>query len=205
MGKYVKKTQVHKVKTTAPKGAIKQEAKRKKVKARQQKAKKRGLKKAVDARKVARQEAAGADPSDAMMTTVDPSSRSAAEKLVSFLERARTDAKATDALKKIIRAGPEVETMSVAVGYCAGRGLANCVRLLIEQKASVNVQDPMQPVGRQTPLQLAAARGHVNAVRLLVESGADKAGAVEAAQELAKLGAVFAEERKAILCVLGQP
>ncbi len=76
------------------------------------------------------------------------------------------------------------------------------VQLLLERGAPTNVHDLTQPPGRTLPLQLAASRGHVNAVRMLVQAGADKTGALEASQDLAKLGAVFAEEKNAIQAVL---
>merc|ERR1712048_792475 len=116
---------------------------------------------------------------------------SAGEKLVQFLSRAKTERKVEEAL-------------GLALNHCAGRGLTPCVRAIVEAGASVNAQDPSQPLGRSTPLQLAASRGHVNVVRLLVEAGADRTGALEASQDLAKLGAVFAEERRAIVAVLSK-
>jgi len=128
--------------------------------------------------------------------------RSAGEKLVQFLSRAKTERKVEDALKKAFQAGHDKEALGLALNHCAGRGLTPCVRAIIEAGASVNAQDPSQPLGRSTPIQLAASRGHVNAVRLLAEAGADRTGALEASQDLAKLGAVFAEERQAIVAVL---
>eukprot|EP00434_Breviolum_minutum_P014181 symbB.v1.2.012502.t1/scaffold862.1/size157115/11 len=151
----------------------------------------------------ARRQADEVEEADAQMSmSVDVESRNAGERIVSFLEKARTDKKAAEAVKKVIRNSPGPEALGVALGHLAGRGLAHCVKMLIDSGALLNIQDPRQPVGRSTPLQLAASRGHVNAVRLLVEAGADKTGGVEAAQELSKLGAVFNEEKKAILSIL---
>merc|ERR1712137_5567 len=98
-----------------------------------------------------------------------------------------------DALKKALYAGHAKEALGLALYHCASRGLTPCVRALLEAGASANAQDTSQPSGRSTPMQIAASRGHVNVVRLLAEVGADHTGALEASQDLAKLGAVFAE------------
>eukprot|EP00931_Biecheleriopsis_adriatica_P042404 TRINITY_DN24169_c0_g1_i1.p1 TRINITY_DN24169_c0_g1~~TRINITY_DN24169_c0_g1_i1.p1 ORF type:complete len:230 (-),score=69.40 TRINITY_DN24169_c0_g1_i1:159-782(-) len=205
MGKYAKQTKAAKTKSTASKASTKLEQKRKKVKVRAKAAKRKRLAKAGEARSARRQQLQEeAKTADATMvsTSVDVASRTAGEKLVSFLERQKTENKAVDAVKKILKTNPGPEALGVALGHVAGRGLTSCARLLVEQGALLNIQDPRQPTGRSTPLQIAASRGHVNVCRLLVESGADKAGAAEAAQELAKLGAVFNEEKRAILAVL---
>jgi len=122
----------------------------------------------------------------------------------SFIQGARTEAKAMDALKKALNCGHEQEALGAALVHCAGRGLAAAVRLLIDRGAPTTSHDASQPPGRTTPMQLAASRGHVNVVRALVEAGADRTGALEASQDLAKLGAVFAEEKKAIQAALGR-
>mmetsp|Transcript_100677 Transcript_100677/g.197616 ORF Transcript_100677/g.197616 Transcript_100677/m.197616 type:complete len:232 (+) Transcript_100677:71-766(+) len=127
-----------------------------------------------------------------------------AAKLVSFLARARTENKAMEALKKALNVGHSSEALGAALTHLAGRGLAAGVRALLERGAPTNVQDHTQPPGRTTPMQLAASRGHVNVVRVLAEAGADRTGALEASQDLAKLGAVFAEEKRAIQAVLGR-
>merc|ERR1712187_938064 len=106
--------------------------------------------------------------------------------------------------KKALYAGHDKEALGCALNHCARRGLTPCVRALMEAGASVNAQDTSLPSGRTTPIQIAASRGHVNVVRLLVEAGADRTGALEASQDLAKLGAVFAEERRAIVAVLSK-
>eukprot|EP00933_Yihiella_yeosuensis_P069025 TRINITY_DN7512_c2_g5_i1.p1 TRINITY_DN7512_c2_g5~~TRINITY_DN7512_c2_g5_i1.p1 ORF type:complete len:211 (-),score=49.67 TRINITY_DN7512_c2_g5_i1:53-685(-) len=209
MGKYAKKTKVGKTKSTNSSGTVKQDAKRKKVKARKTAAKNKGIRQRHADRKAIAKELreiseAGAGMDASMSATdVAPAARSAGEKLVSFLERAKTESKVKIEMDKMLRKRPAKEELGVVLTYCAGRGLTTCVRALIDSGAPINIQDPSQPVGKSTPLQLAASRGHVNVVRLLVEAGADKVGAAEAAQELAKLGAVFMEERKAILSVLG--
>lgn len=207
MGKYVKKTKVAKSKSTTNRGAVKADQKRKKVRARAKAAKQKRLAKSAEergARRKQKEEEQGQDDDAMEAQAVTQESRSAGEKLVGFLERARTEKKALEAVKKMLRTSPGPEALGVALGHLAGRGLANCVHMLIDAGALLNIQDPRQPVGRQTPLQLAASRGHVNAVKFLVEAGADKAGAGEAAQDLAKLGAVFAEEKKAILAILSR-
>mmetsp|Transcript_22082 Transcript_22082/g.61891 ORF Transcript_22082/g.61891 Transcript_22082/m.61891 type:complete len:207 (-) Transcript_22082:87-707(-) len=126
--------------------------------------------------------------------------RAAAEKLVSTLERAKTERKAEDALKKAIAARPGADAFAAAVGHCAGRGFAGCVRALLEAGAPANGLGASG--GSPTPLQAAAGRGHVEVVRLLVAAGADRTGAPEAAQALSTLGAVFTEERKVIQALL---
>mmetsp|Transcript_140235 Transcript_140235/g.349564 ORF Transcript_140235/g.349564 Transcript_140235/m.349564 type:complete len:218 (-) Transcript_140235:104-757(-) len=216
MGKYQKKQQIQKTKATtnSKSGAVKQRKSKKSSKAKA--ASKKAA--AAAAAKVAKKAGeGGADVamdtsigSAAMETGVAPGGGGSscgpeATKIVNFLARARTESKATEALKKALSSGLALEALGAALNHCAGRGLAGCVRLLLERGAPMNQPDPSQPLGRSTPLQLAASRGHVNVCRLLVEAGADKTGALEASQELAKLGAVFAEEKKAIQAALGVP
>ncbi|CAK8991931.1 unnamed protein product [Durusdinium trenchii] len=204
MGKYVKKTKVAKNKSTTNKGAVKVEQKRKKVKARAKAAKQKRLAQFASDRSARCQDVENEDEEITM--AVDSESRNSGEKLVSFLERAKSEKKATEAVKNIVRdsRGQRPEVLGVALGHLAGRGLAQCVKILIENGALLNIQDPHKAAGRSTPLQLAASRGHVHTVRFLVEAGADKAGAVEAARDLNNFGTVFAEERKAILAILSR-
>lgn len=145
MGKYVKKTQIGKSKPTTNTGAVKVEQKRKKVKAKAKAAKQKRLAKFANDRSARRQ--AEVDEPDATMS-VDAESRNAGEKIVSFLEKARTDKKAAEAVKKVIRSSPGPEALGVAGGHLAGRGLAHCVKMLIDSGALLNVQDPRQPLGR---------------------------------------------------------
>mmetsp|Transcript_69246 Transcript_69246/g.192833 ORF Transcript_69246/g.192833 Transcript_69246/m.192833 type:complete len:208 (-) Transcript_69246:203-826(-) len=130
-----------------------------------------------------------------VQSTVGAEDRAAGEKFVSFLGRAKTLRKAEEALEQVLYADPSPETLGVVLGHCAARGLANCVRALIDRGALLDVQDPSEPSGKSTPLQLAASRGQVNAVRLLVAAGADRTGALEASQGLSR---IFEEEQRAI-------
>mmetsp|Transcript_18493 Transcript_18493/g.41867 ORF Transcript_18493/g.41867 Transcript_18493/m.41867 type:complete len:212 (-) Transcript_18493:157-792(-) len=209
MGKYAKKTKLQK-KSVAGRSSIKppkqQKAKKGvkkhiKTQAKKGKAKKKLQKLGGSAEEpVTKPDAAG----DASMETTDAGSatRHAADKLVSFLAKAKSESKALEATQKVLRSSPAPAAMGVALGHLAGRGLASCVKLLIENGAPLNMSDSTQEAGRSTPLQLAASRGHVNVVRFLVQAGADRTGALEASQDLAKLGAVFSDERKAIQAAL---
>mmetsp|Transcript_71202 Transcript_71202/g.230499 ORF Transcript_71202/g.230499 Transcript_71202/m.230499 type:complete len:212 (-) Transcript_71202:89-724(-) len=209
MGKYAKKPQKQK-KAVAGRSSTLQNLNKKKAKNKKKnKAKKKVLKKIVQ--QTAEEQAPAQAPSGAADApgdqTMDTSGGSGAAspactKVVAFLSRARTESKAVEAVKKTLRTRPAPDVLGAALNHMSGRGLASCVRLLIESSAPLNQCDPSQPVGRSTPLQLAASRGHVNVCRLLVEVGADRAGAMEACQDLAKLGAVFLDERKAIQAVL---
>eukprot|EP00930_Biecheleria_cincta_P038036 TRINITY_DN26131_c0_g1_i4.p2 TRINITY_DN26131_c0_g1~~TRINITY_DN26131_c0_g1_i4.p2 ORF type:complete len:153 (+),score=34.33 TRINITY_DN26131_c0_g1_i4:34-492(+) len=145
MGKYTKKTQVAKHKKTSNAGIPKHDTKRKKVKvkARKQIAKKKRLAKAGEARAATRAEKAeDVESGDASMkvSAVDAPSRQAGEKLVNFLGRVKTENKATDAVKKILRASHTPESLGVALGHIAGRGLTGCARLLIQAGALLNIQ-----------------------------------------------------------------
>lgn len=141
-------------------------------------------------------EGAGAEP-------VEPG-QSESARVVRFLNRAKTEAKLTDALKKAmnVTGGMGTEAMGAAVTHLAGRGYVAGVRLLLENGAPNNQEDPKQDLGRRTPIQLAASRGHVNVVRLLCEAGTDRTGALEASHDLAKLGAIYLQEKQAIQAAL---
>mmetsp|Transcript_106656 Transcript_106656/g.270848 ORF Transcript_106656/g.270848 Transcript_106656/m.270848 type:complete len:207 (-) Transcript_106656:244-864(-) len=205
MGKYQKKQQVQKIKSTVGAGNKQKKTKKGKGKAHKKsiaakiaaakQKKKAGLAEDVDTIGDASMAVEGSTPGST-------DGRSEAVKVVNFLTRARTEAKAMDALRKALNAGPSQEALGALLTHCAGRGLAAGVQLLLERSAPMNQPDHTQEPGRTSPLQLAASRGHVNAVRLLVQAGADKTGALEASQDLAKLGAVFAEEKRAIQAVL---
>eukprot|EP00405_Crypthecodinium_cohnii_P057793 CAMPEP_0206615588 /NCGR_PEP_ID=MMETSP0325_2-20121206/58335_1 /ASSEMBLY_ACC=CAM_ASM_000347 /TAXON_ID=2866 /ORGANISM="Crypthecodinium cohnii, Strain Seligo" /LENGTH=205 /DNA_ID=CAMNT_0054136821 /DNA_START=155 /DNA_END=772 /DNA_ORIENTATION=+ len=117
---------------------------------------------------------------------------------VNFVARAKTDGKAMDAVRKSINRGLTPDVLGALLTHCAGRGLAPAVELLLQNSAPMTSPDLSQQPGRMLPLQLAASRGHVNVCRILVQAGCDRTGALEASQDLAKLGAVFAEEKNAI-------
>mmetsp|Transcript_43859 Transcript_43859/g.113261 ORF Transcript_43859/g.113261 Transcript_43859/m.113261 type:complete len:209 (-) Transcript_43859:41-667(-) len=206
MGKYNKKPKTQRTQAIAGRVTDKHKAKKNQQKGRKSKGRVAPAK-GKQARAVARASvgALGGDADASMSDAAAPaaaSDRSAAEKLVSFLSRAKTESKAMEALRKALANSPDAGALGAALGHCAGRGLATCVRLLLENGAPADVHNPLQPPDRTTPLQLAASRGHVNVCRALVEAGADRTGAAEACQALAQLGAVFAEERKAIQALL---
>mmetsp|Transcript_14711 Transcript_14711/g.44129 ORF Transcript_14711/g.44129 Transcript_14711/m.44129 type:complete len:207 (+) Transcript_14711:152-772(+) len=205
MGKYNKKTVAQKAKPSlAGRVTLKQKGKANRKGKKGKKAANNQSKKAAVVSGSAAKAAADGDMEMDMDAVSAPAGadRSAADKMVSFLSRARTEANVTTCLQKALQNGPDEVALGAALAHCAGRGLTTCVKTLIENGAPVNDHDPSQAPGRTTPLQLAASRGHVNVCRLLVEAGADRTGAAEAAQDLSKLGAVFAEERKAIQTLL---
>mmetsp|Transcript_33226 Transcript_33226/g.93239 ORF Transcript_33226/g.93239 Transcript_33226/m.93239 type:complete len:219 (-) Transcript_33226:242-898(-) len=200
MGKYAKKTQMPKVKATNAKSGLVQKIKTKKLK---KKGKRKNAPKHVQARDLPEPKDGDAMIDSAGAAAASASDRSAAEKLVSFLGRARTDRKALDAVRKAVSSRPVPEALGAALGHCAGRGLTECVRLLVEASAPLDWVDTTQPAGRVTPLQLAASRGHVNVCRALVQAGANRAGAAEAVQDLAQYGHVLGDEKRAIQALLG--
>jgi hypothetical protein len=196
MGKYNKRTAINKAKSTSaePKGMIKKHSSKNKQKNKSKKIAAAEAKKLIN---VAKAKAAGGDA--AMGPTIE---LTAGQKLVSFLEKAKNARTLEDALKKALRSQPEEEALGMALVHCAGRGFEQGVAVLLKSGAPVDAKDPARAVGRNTGLQLAASRGHVNSVKILVEAGADRTGALEASQELALLGAVFVEEKRAIQSIL---
>eukprot|EP00928_Gymnodinium_smaydae_P088108 TRINITY_DN72251_c0_g1_i1.p2 TRINITY_DN72251_c0_g1~~TRINITY_DN72251_c0_g1_i1.p2 ORF type:complete len:207 (-),score=58.37 TRINITY_DN72251_c0_g1_i1:52-672(-) len=205
MGKYHKGTKIAKTKSTSatPKGLLKKQQRSRTAKG---KAKKRALKeKAVATSKKSGKKGVVDTSNDMVMEAsggAGSSTRAESEKLVALLQKTKMERKVEEALKKALRAGPGQEALGAALVHCAGRGLLGCVRALLEVAAPVNAQDPSQSPGRTTAIQLAASRGHVSVVRMLLDAGADRTGALEASQELSTLGAVFAEEKRAIQAML---
>lgn len=210
MGKYTKKPKLQKVKNlkTVQRGL--KNSKKKKSK-KMGKGNKRGSAQTNMLQQVrkraslnAAEGANGIEDGDAAMADDNSALNEAGDRLVAFLRRHQTESKARDALAKALNADarPLPAAMGAALVHLAGRGLDVCVRMLIDCEAPVNACDPTQPPGRQTALQLAASRGHVNVCRRLVAAGADKTGALEASQELTKLGAVFRDEFAAIKALL---
>lgn len=210
MGKYHSKTQVQKTKKTTNANEPKMEAKKgkgKKVKNKARKAKvarNRALneaKKVAAAQDAAALKAAGGGPVSAMSDSPYPV-KPAGEKTIDFLRKARSDAKAFDATKKLMSSNTSPEGLAGGLCHLSGRGLTACVEMMLEKGVQTTYEDKEQPEGRRTPLQLAASRGHVGVVRLLCRAEADRTGALEAAQDLAKLGPIFMEERQAIQACL---
>lgn len=77
-------------------------------------------------------------------------------------------------LLKGIRNGCDVNVVdpvsgSSALRFAALRGSVECVRLLLESKAEVD----MMSGNRETPLRVAARQGHTECVRVLLAHGAD--------------------------------
>mmetsp|Transcript_76187 Transcript_76187/g.235904 ORF Transcript_76187/g.235904 Transcript_76187/m.235904 type:complete len:206 (-) Transcript_76187:51-668(-) len=204
MGKYAKKMKIQK-KAVAGRSSVKQRVKKKTGGKKKDKSKKRAALSKTGASAEGKPEGAPPRPDasgDIAMDAPQAAAGAASEKVVSFLARAKTESKALEAVKKTLKTTPMPAVMGAALCHVAGRGLTTCAQLLVESRAPLDACDASQAPGRQTPLQLAASRGHVNVVRLLVQAGADRTGALEASQDLAKLGAVFAEERKAIQAAL---
>mmetsp|Transcript_89511 Transcript_89511/g.258168 ORF Transcript_89511/g.258168 Transcript_89511/m.258168 type:complete len:212 (-) Transcript_89511:19-654(-) len=210
MGKFTKKPKVQKTKSTSNAGVKKGKKGQKGQKKKGRAAAKRHAAAVREARNVESMvstAAAEASMDVAMSGSAQPASARGsfgeeATKVVSALSKARTESKLMDALKKALNANPSPEALGAALTHCAGRGLAAAVKMLLERGAPTTIEDVSQAPGRTTALQLSASRGHVNVVRFLVEAGADRTGALEASQDLAKLGAIFAEEKRAIQAVL---
>mmetsp|Transcript_1747 Transcript_1747/g.4459 ORF Transcript_1747/g.4459 Transcript_1747/m.4459 type:complete len:202 (+) Transcript_1747:84-689(+) len=201
MGKYAKKTVVPKssvkngpkAKSSKKRKPTQKTAKQKAARRRQQ-----GAAKAANQTE-AHAEAAMSDSADAGIAPT-----SAAEKVIGFLSRSKTEAKLMDAVKKLTRTHKDADSLGAALLHCAGRGHAAAVEWLIAAAAPLNWCDPRTDAGPRTPLQLAASRGHVNACSMLTAAGADRSGALDATKLLTQYGAVFQDERKAIEAILSR-
>eukprot|EP00930_Biecheleria_cincta_P074632 TRINITY_DN61845_c0_g1_i1.p1 TRINITY_DN61845_c0_g1~~TRINITY_DN61845_c0_g1_i1.p1 ORF type:complete len:345 (-),score=51.59 TRINITY_DN61845_c0_g1_i1:69-1103(-) len=92
------------------------------------------------------------------------------------------------------------------MAHCAGRGLENCIKLLLERKASPDSRALYMGGGPgaavtgavrlspHTAVQLAAKNGHVGVCRILVSAGASSAGVLESLEQLRAYGNLFARE-----------
>jgi len=100
-------------------------------------------------------------------------------------------------LREELKKKPSSDALCMAMHHCAGRGLASCVRLLLEHGAP--------PDGRgcsHVPLRAATINAHVGVCKLLLEHRADPAGATAGVDDLAKYGKLFWKERGEILDLL---
>lgn len=92
------------------------------------------------------------------------------------------------------------------LAHCASRGLQNCVKLLLERKASPDSRALYMGGGPgaaaagtvrlspQTAVQLASKNGHVDICRILMSAGASPAGVLESVKQLRAYGSLFVRE-----------